>query len=93
MAGHRYGRPDIVAGGPALDGVEEKKLNHAFMIVFGTPAGAAVLRELARITRDRVLRPPHLDGSLSYIEGARALLDVIEQRIQLGKEGKPDVQV
>lgn len=86
----RHAVPDIIASAPTDDPAAERRLNETFAIVFNTPAADAVLRELRRITRDRVLRPPHVEGALAYMEGARALLDVIEQRIQLGREKKPD---
>lgn len=83
--------PDIIAGSGTADAKGQRLLNEDFAHVFNGPQGQVVLKELRRITRDRVLRPPHVEGSLAYMEGARALLDVIEQRIQLGREKKPDV--
>ena len=88
----RYAVPDILPNAPTKDALAERRLNEAFAICFRGASGDAAIAELRRIARDRVLRPPHVEGVLSYVEGARALLDVIEQRIQLGRERKPDVQ-
>lgn len=87
----RYRVPDILPNLGTDDGKAERRLNEAFALTFATTLGALVLAELRRVSRDRVLMPPHGEGALAYLEGARALCELIDRRVQLGREKKPDV--
>lgn len=67
----------------------ERELNEAFAIVFKGAAAQRVLEYLESISIRTVLERGSEPHEITYQEGARWLMGIIEQRIQLGEEKKP----
>lgn len=69
--------------------LDEKRLNLLAADVFKHKGGVAFLDYLREITINSICGPHVSKEELYYIEGQRALVAVIEQRVQLGKDKKP----
>jgi len=67
----------------------EKKLNEAFSIVFSGAAGLLVKNYLRSISTNRVLPPGTPSETITYYEGSRWMMGIIETRIRDGQEKKP----
>jgi len=76
-----------------LDGLsrtqkEEQEINGLIAGLFSGPDGAAVIDYLRSITIERVCGPAIDDCALRHLEGQRYLVGLIEQRINLGRQGE-----
>lgn len=79
-----------------LDGIvrdvaEEKRLNDAFAACFRDLPGQRALDYLRSLTLFNVTGPKTTDAELRHLEGQRFLLALIEQRIQNGRSGLPNL--
>lgn len=70
--------------GVPLPGVESEKVSLDIAAVFATPEGQRVLAHLRRITTGRVLGPEDPDAALRDLEGRRALMALLDMRINHG---------
>jgi hypothetical protein len=64
----------------------EREINSLFASFFRGRAAEKVLAYLRSITVNNVAGPNIADGELRHLEGQRFLYQVIEARIQMGKE-------
>ncbi len=76
--------PDNIGRTPA----NEKKINELFAVVFRGKASDDLLDYLRSITTNQVMAPGTPPDVITYHEGARWLMGVIEKRIRLGQEKK-----
>jgi len=67
----------------------EHNLNESFAIVFRGGAGQLVRDYLRSITTNQVMAPGTDPNIITYHEGARWLMGIIETRIKHGEEKKP----
>ena len=81
----QYVSPDGKSRAPAT----EREINEAFAIAFRGAVGDKVRQYLKSISINRVLPPGTDPHTITYYEGARWLMGVIDTRIQHGEEKKP----
>jgi|13_taG_2_1085334.scaffolds.fasta_scaffold18899_2 hypothetical protein len=67
----------------------EHQLNEAFMLCFKDKAGENCLNWLRSITTNKALSSPVDTNTLMHLEGARWLVGIISQRVDLGRKGLP----
>jgi hypothetical protein len=81
----QYISPD----GAARATASERQLNEAFAIVFRGAAADSVRLYLKSITTNRVMPPGSDPNLITYYEGARWLMGIIDTRIKDGEDKKP----
>lgn len=80
-----YPSPDSLTRPPAL----EREINEAFAVVFRGAASDRVLQYLRSVSTNQVLAPGTDPHTITYHEGARWLMGIIDTRIRHGQEKKP----
>lgn len=81
----QYVAPDGMSRQPKV----EHNLNECFAIIFRGAAGDTVRQYLKSITVNQVMEPGSSPDLITYHEGARWLMGVIDTRIKHGEEKKP----
>jgi hypothetical protein len=70
---------------------DERRLNELAAAAAGSEAAQHFLDYLKSITINYVRGPLVTDAELRHIEGQRYIVAIIERRIQLGRERKPEL--
>ena len=81
----QYISPDGASRPP----LTEHNLNECFAIIFRGAAGQSVRDYLRSITTNTVMSPGTDPNVITYHEGARWLMGIIDTRIKHGEEKKP----